>query len=267
MKTKNHLRKYRKDADLTQAALGELIGANQQLIQRIESGITPPKLVIAEAIANQLNLKVHQIFPHLKKSIDALDNESFKYEALGLEHYLVYFYFKNGQQLNHVMSGESIENLHEELDMFGQERHNNYDFFVFDTETHRVAINPRLLSHWTVMPRFGPSMAQVGEEDLDEESALNVLFSNGQWRTFDAEPDFYSVEDNEEELEAAQGDLEMPLGDFFYYLEDKYSPMVSFCDPERNTTYFQKEDIAEVHIALRFVRPVLDEFDEEADED
>lgn len=265
---KNNLKRYRKKAQLTQSALAELVGVNQQLIQRIEAGVSSPKMVVAEKIAQQLNLTVHQLFPALKKSIDALEMEVDRREAEGLVHFQVYFFFSNGEQINHVLPSQKIHALYCEFDSFGQANRNNYDFMIVDTETHRVAINPRLLSHWTVIPTPGPTLIQAAEDDLDEETALHILFSNRTWATFSAEPDPFSTEDNEKEFDETGGDLEMPIGDFFYYLADEYSPIVSFTNLDEMQTHFQKRDIAVAQIALRFVRPVIDDaFDELDDED
>ena len=255
----NHLRKYRMAAGLTQVALGDLIGANQQLIQRIEAGVSPAKLGVAELIASHLNLKVQQLFPTLRKQIDELECDEYKYEADGIFHNEVFFFFKNDQQINYTVPGPVIDKFQQDMDILGQKRDNNYEFFVFDTDTHRVAINPLHLSHWTVVSHSGSSLAIVSDAEQDEDFALNVLFSNGNWKTFSTKPDEYSVEDNEKELEAAQGDLPMPIGDFFYYLDDKYSPLVSFTNLDRQTTHMQKSDIVMVYIPLRFVRPVLNE--------
>jgi DNA-binding XRE family transcriptional regulator len=263
----NHLRKYRVAANLTQAALGDLIGANQQLIQRIEAGISPARGVVAELIAEQLNLKVEQIFQALRKSIKSAKGYTKKAELGGLLYYLLVLNFKNGNSMNHIVSGEVAEQFYLELDRLGQENKNNYDFLVFDSETHRVAVNPRQLSHWRVEMHEGSPAAEVEKDYDDEDNALEIQFSNGTWTNFSSEPDMYSYEDTPEEIEEREGDVPMPLGDFFYYLEDEYSPLVSFTDLDDFVTHFQKSDIVIAQTNLYFVRPsfldATDELDEE----
>ena len=64
MKNRNNLRWVRRDRDITQERLAELIQTNKSYICELERGnIKSPSLARARLIALQLNSSVDEIFP------------------------------------------------------------------------------------------------------------------------------------------------------------------------------------------------------------
>jgi transcriptional regulator with XRE-family HTH domain len=57
-----NMRKYRKDAKLTQEKLAELCGTDHRYIGQIETGTRCPSLEYVEKIANALNVKPYLLF-------------------------------------------------------------------------------------------------------------------------------------------------------------------------------------------------------------
>ena len=57
-----NLRKYRKQAELTQEKLAELCDTNPRYIGQIETGLRFPSLVYIEIIAKALNIEPYQLF-------------------------------------------------------------------------------------------------------------------------------------------------------------------------------------------------------------
>ena len=57
-----NMRKYRKDAKLTQEKLAELCGTDHRYIGQIETGTRCPSLEYVEKIANALNIKPYLLF-------------------------------------------------------------------------------------------------------------------------------------------------------------------------------------------------------------
>src|SRR5262245_56579844 len=65
---RNSIRRYRKNAKLTQAQLAELVGTSQQQIHRIESGAQAVRLDLAMQICAVLGAKMEEVFPSAAKS-------------------------------------------------------------------------------------------------------------------------------------------------------------------------------------------------------
>ena len=59
---KNELRRLRKEAGLSQAALGELLDVSRQTVIAIETGRYDPSLKLAMRIARQFGVRVEEMF-------------------------------------------------------------------------------------------------------------------------------------------------------------------------------------------------------------
>jgi len=59
-----NMRKYRKEAKLTQEKLAELCGTDHRYIGQIETGIRCPSLEYVERIATSLKIAPYQLFYH-----------------------------------------------------------------------------------------------------------------------------------------------------------------------------------------------------------
>lgn len=62
MEIKNQLKKFRKQADITQAELAEEVGVSRQTINAIETGKYDPSLELALKIADFFEKKVEKLF-------------------------------------------------------------------------------------------------------------------------------------------------------------------------------------------------------------
>lgn len=57
-----HLRQYRTNAALTQAALAEAVGVSRKTINTIENGVFTPSTILALTLAKALDCSVHDLF-------------------------------------------------------------------------------------------------------------------------------------------------------------------------------------------------------------
>ncbi len=57
-----HLRAYRTDAGMTQAALATAVGVSRKTINTIENGVFTPSTILALTLAAELDCSVHDLF-------------------------------------------------------------------------------------------------------------------------------------------------------------------------------------------------------------
>ncbi|WP_373636745.1 helix-turn-helix transcriptional regulator [Yoonia sp. BS5-3] len=57
-----HLRRYRTNAALTQAALADAVGVSRKTINTIENGVFTPSTILALTLAKALDCSVHDLF-------------------------------------------------------------------------------------------------------------------------------------------------------------------------------------------------------------
>lgn len=62
MEIENHLKKFRKQKDITQAELAEEVGVSRQTINAIETGKYDPSLELALKIADFFDIEVEEVF-------------------------------------------------------------------------------------------------------------------------------------------------------------------------------------------------------------
>jgi putative transcriptional regulator len=58
----NRIRSEREKAELTQAALAELVGVSRKTINTVENGVFTPSATLAIKLAQALNLPVEKLF-------------------------------------------------------------------------------------------------------------------------------------------------------------------------------------------------------------
>jgi putative transcriptional regulator len=58
----NRIKAEREKADLTQAALAELVGVSRKTINTVENGVFVPSTILALKLSQSLNLPVEQLF-------------------------------------------------------------------------------------------------------------------------------------------------------------------------------------------------------------
>jgi putative transcriptional regulator len=58
----NHIKAERERAELTQAALAELVGVSRKTINTVENGVFTPSATLAIKLAHALGLSVEQLF-------------------------------------------------------------------------------------------------------------------------------------------------------------------------------------------------------------
>lgn len=58
----NRIKEERERAQLTQAALAELVGVSRKTVNTVENGVFTPSALLALKLAQALNLPVEQLF-------------------------------------------------------------------------------------------------------------------------------------------------------------------------------------------------------------
>ncbi len=58
----NRIKSERETAELTQAALAELVGVSRKTINTVENGVFTPSATLALKLAHALNVRVEELF-------------------------------------------------------------------------------------------------------------------------------------------------------------------------------------------------------------
>src|SRR5215475_3412566 len=72
MATDNRVKLWRQKRGLTQRELGKAAKITQQMVQRVETGITPARVEVAVRLSGALEVPLVELFPKLRKAIKGL---------------------------------------------------------------------------------------------------------------------------------------------------------------------------------------------------
>ena len=150
--TKNRVKDYRLGKKLTQRQLAELVGANLEQLQRIESGVQVVRFDMAIRLSKTLETPLDRLFPSAKKLLgswrksgSAPDFEDEKisagFEAAGIDLdpqiWTLKYLLRNGLSGFFQISG------HEKRRLWGavQGGLEPTPFVVFDSQSVRIALN------------------------------------------------------------------------------------------------------------------------------
>lgn len=268
----NRIRTLRTKKNLTQRQLAEQAGTSQQQLQRIEAGKQAARYDIAMKICAALGAaSMEEVFPETKmplakarKSSDyrlALLNDPELSDALangGVEADImergIKYLFRNGLTGSYTFSAQENRRLFSSI-----QRTNPDDrFVVFDTSTHRVAIN---LDHLVFSQfLFDPPDDSAENEEAEDSTIISVYTTVGtEPLTFGVEPDCVNLGENPEAEEEAQ------LQHFFFDLELFPEPnqLVSFEDEDGERAFFRVDEVVMVTAPLWLLGTSLEEVEEE----
>lgn len=185
----NRIREVRKKLGWTQLQLADVVGTNQQLIQRIESGKTPPKMDTAYSICAALNVSFEEVFPDfgsLKSPIhDGLISETpaerdlftgrFPPPDTGPDErrWNLGFTMLPGVKATYIVSTNTVARF-ESTALVDHSLENDMDpwFFVFDSLNRRVCINLDLIESLEVLLATGEPDSKATGSGSDKTIAV-----------------------------------------------------------------------------------------------
>lgn len=264
---KNRIREIRTEKNLTQRQLAELAGTSQQQLQRIESGKQAVRFDIATKVCAALEASMEEVFPETKvplararevgASQRALLNDASLNDALaegGIEadprEWSMKYLLRNGTTGAVTVSGQEYRRLHRAV----QRTSPGERFVVFDTASHRMAIN---LDHLVFSQFLSEPQPDFYFDEAGEESSLVSVYTTATQTplTFIANPDEVDME--EEDPNEGEG---VQLQGFFYDLEQWSDTIevVSFVDEDGERAFFRSADIMMVAVPLWLLEPNRD---------
>lgn len=257
----NNIRELRKGRGLTQRALAASVGTSQQQIQRIESGTQTVRFDLAAAIAAALEAPLEKAFPSAEKLFSSMskrksrtpawEDETLEEDAdmsgvdLDPHVWTLKYLLRGGHEGQWPISSQDKRRLFRIVQDPGTKR-----FAVFDTPTHRVAINTRHLS----FSQFLFDAAWPTDERGKEEGEIEVhMISRTEPLTFTPEPDREDLAENPEAEEGGE------LQELFFTLEGapEDDETVGFTDVDGEMAFFRVGDIAMVSVPLWAVEPAI----------
>lgn len=200
---KNKIKQFRTRLKLSQRDLAERAGTSQQQIQRIEAGTISTSLDAARAISRALGKPFEVVFPEAAKALVVfkddlersgyLDPEAFeKVSQTGVEADLRIWYFKvhlQGVERFRIfrIDPATYRRLYLAVQSEGDLGGAGMNFIVFDTPTHRVALNlAEMVTCQFLFEGFEPE--EVDEEEPEETVSIYPV-GGGFPITFDVDPD------------------------------------------------------------------------------
>lgn len=177
----NHIKAMRLGLGMSQRDLAKAAGTSQQQIQRIESGAQEARLDLVSRIADALKCDLAKLFPKPKlpkrnpKSAEDGDDSVAAARAwrdVGLDpdprSWSLAYRLRNGVEGLIQISGNTYSILHRTL----QTNDLVHPFVVFDSLTHRCALNRDELAWWQF--RFDPPEVASGDDAEDKEDGDQV---------------------------------------------------------------------------------------------
>jgi DNA-binding XRE family transcriptional regulator len=206
---KNRVKQLRQQNKLSQRKLAELVGTNQQQIQRIETGQVAARLAIAQKLSAVLKQPLDVVFPGSQKALSRVEaalktsrtiseKELAEVAEHGVEADHRTWFFRlllqqHTEPLVFPISGDDRRRLYTAV----QERSGDdteVRFVVFDTLTERIALN---LAEYS----FCQFLFEVGDIENDPDEAeredIHVYFSANP-TPFSFPPEVDAREDDED---------------------------------------------------------------------
>lgn len=223
----NQVRALRRGRKLTQTSLAEKVGTSQQQIQRIESG-QEPKLQLALLICKALDVTLDEVFPDLRAASARLakraraanysvwnDDEALQaLEKAGIDTDPTYNLIKvrlacGVERVYHVTGTEKKRLWYRFQGRSAPKGEDFIDFVVFDSDTHRVAMDSDKVAYVHFL--FEPGNVQFDRQEPS--SGIDFYFSGSR------KPHHVGIEPDPPPPEADDGDDEGQIRSMFYMLE------------------------------------------------
>lgn len=271
----NKIRELRKKLNLTQKQLANSAGTSQQQVQRLESGIQAARFDLALRICAALEAPMEVVFPETKKTIrrtvskgetvgEMLKDKRAATElsAAGIDTDFDQWTLKHLLQSGHIAIHRigSKEKDHV-WNIVQSGKDSLIRFFVYDTDTHRIAINlSRLVfTHFLFDP---PTVHIVGNDGKEEarDGVEVITAASKEAYAFGIDPDGSDLSD-EPDADDAQ------LQHMFLMIELSHedSDVIHFTDVDGETVFFQLDKVEMISVPLWAVEPKLFESEMEGD--
>lgn len=279
----NQVKTYRLAKGLTQKKLAELIGTSQQQIQRIESGSSATRLDVAAKLSEVLGRPPEKLFPGAGKALEKMrvERKTSRYVELdawskvreagiepdprawtlkmGMRGYDEPFFFRN-------VLGREKERVFSEIQ---SEEASFMKFVVFDSESHRVAVNVAELSHCHFLfdafrqeeVELDNESQEVTESGEDDYTAKVFMVGGGPPLIVELEPDDPFDEESDEDMPECCGafyDLDTACG---------HSKRIFLTDENGEQVAIRAGNLAVFMVSLNVLTPYSTEADEDEDED
>ena len=198
--TENRVQEMRKRAGLTQMQLAAAAGTSQQQIQRIESGTQRPSIHLAGQIAAALGQRTESLFSQERPTVSRSKSGEYLERKGGIEAsdhmWDFHFSLRGGAQGSFKLCLSEKEMLHEAM-WYPQSA-----FIVFDTNTHRVALNTVHLVSCQFEETASAVLETEGVGDMaDGYLALLYLAGHEAVREIPIRPDTHDIEEDPSEGE------------------------------------------------------------------
>lgn len=248
---KNSIKNLRLRKGLTQRELAEKAKTSQQQVQRIESGSQAARLDLAERLATALDCSLQELFPDLEGSAssrglqrDESDKED-RLAKMGIEVdpslHTINLNLKGGRSFDFFVDAREVSRVRRcLLSDFDNE------FLVFDTLSHRVAVNYKSITFSQLLfdPFVEPPEVEVGEDE-----GMKIWFDDGgEPLEIAVDPDYDSDVEEPGNLQSVFVDLEMP------YSEEK---QVLFVDEDGEEVILIRSNLAMLSVPLELVSAEL----------
>ncbi|MEX0445817.1 helix-turn-helix transcriptional regulator [Xenorhabdus sp. SGI246] len=200
----NKVKQYRTQLSMTQKKLAELAHTSQQQIQRIETGKIAANITTAQAICSALGKTLDAVFPGAGQSVTAFrkkiektgyysDKDLSAIAAKGIEmdpcSWTVKLYLRGHQDfLLFSMNSSDKRRMFYSLQEY--EDSDTAKFFVFDSDTHRIALNVReVVFHQFLFD--GPGNIYLGDKskEQNDSNVIITLTDGGAIVDLSVEPD------------------------------------------------------------------------------
>lgn len=204
---KNLIFERRKSLGLSQRELAKAVGTSQQQIQRIESGVQAVRLHLAAGIAAALKSPLDELFPKLRQSKQrstrkrrekqqgsAVSDSAFLEAGIDPDpsHWTVKVGLVGGKEFFFSVSSKEKERISSTI----WAPPSGFDFIVFNTLTHSVAINRTMINYCNFLFDFG--VVEPMKEGVDYNVIVHFIGTK--------EPERFGVEpDQKDRLEDEQG--------------------------------------------------------------
>lgn len=260
----NKVRALRTQRKLTQAGLAKKVGTSQQQIQRVESG-QEPKLELAVAICKALDVTLDQVFPKLRAVVPKLakraeapnynvwnDEEALQtMDEAGIDTdtrlHLLKLRIASGVERVYHVTGPEKKRLWYRLQGRGAPEGEDFtNFVVFDSDTHRVAVDADQVAYVHFL--FEPGNV---ESEREEPTPGISLFLSGSRK-----PHHLGMDPDPPPPEGEDADDEGQVRMMFYTLECGYLPkgdVVILRDEDGEPIFVNPRHLALVEANLNLV--------------
>lgn len=263
----NNIREYRTQLSVTQKQLAELANTSQQQIQRIETGQIAASLTTAIAISKALGKSLEDVFPGAETAVSSFkdqrtktghysDEDLSKVADAGIEmdacNWTLKLYL-NGRNDFYILKMNGADKRRMFRYFCEPDSSEKNTFFMFDTDTHRVALNVNevVFHQFLFDGPLEPFQDDSEAGELDDSYNVQIILTNGgPVIGLSVDPDYTDSED----------DLGQ-LSNLFCMLELEVDPneRCYIEDMDGEYAFIRAGSIAMLQVALDAVEPLEDD--------